>query len=69
VIWDHPSSREIGGARSTTSEVCGQGGGEIAEVDPDHRSLGDTCQQIKDFRKISREFHLRVETPETRSPK
>jgi hypothetical protein len=55
VIWDHPSSREIGGARSTTLEVCGQGGGEIVEEDPDRLSPGDTCQQIRDFGKISLE--------------
>jgi hypothetical protein len=34
VIWDHPSSRRIDGVRSTTLEVCGQGGGEnILAVD------------------------------------
>jgi hypothetical protein len=44
VIWDHPSSRETGGARSTTLEVCGQGRSEIDEEDPDRRSRGNTCQ-------------------------
>jgi hypothetical protein len=37
VIWDHPSLRRRGGARSTTSKIHGQGGDEIAEVNMDRQ--------------------------------
>jgi hypothetical protein len=56
VIWDRPSSRRTSGTRSTTSKVCGQGGGKTTKLNRGRRSPETRVNRSVTPEKLLREF-------------